>query len=79
MCSPRRAHLNALRGFFHTEFVEEISAKYWENPGGRTQPGFRAETQFECPPPGFSQYFADISSTKLSMKKNHAVHSNELA
>ena len=42
MCSPRQAHLNALRGFFHTEFVEEISAKYWEYPGGGgTQPGFR--------------------------------------
>ena len=34
MYSPRQVRLNALRGFFHTEFVEEISAKYWENPGG---------------------------------------------
>ena len=34
MCSPRQAHLNALRRFFHTEFVEEISAKYWETQGG---------------------------------------------
>ena len=31
MCSPRQARLNALRGFFHTQFVVEISAKYCEN------------------------------------------------
>ena len=28
-CSPLRASLNALRGFSHIRFVEEISAKYW--------------------------------------------------
>ena len=28
LCSSLRAHLNALRGFFHTRFVGEISAKY---------------------------------------------------
>ena len=32
MCSPRQARLNALRGFFHTQFAVEISAKYYENP-----------------------------------------------
>ena len=32
MCSPRQARLNALRGFFHTQFIEEILAKYCENP-----------------------------------------------
>ena len=32
MCSPRQARLNALRGVFHTQFIEEISAKYCENP-----------------------------------------------
>ena len=28
MCSPRRARLNVLRGFFHAQFIEEILAKY---------------------------------------------------
>ena len=28
LCSPLQARLNALRGFFHTRFVGEISAKY---------------------------------------------------
>ena len=32
ICSPRRAHLNGLRVFFHTQFIEEILAKYFENP-----------------------------------------------
>ena len=32
MCSPRQARLNELRGIFHTQFVEEILAKYRENP-----------------------------------------------
>ena len=32
MCSPTQARLNALRGFFHTQFIEEILAKYCENP-----------------------------------------------
>ena len=32
MCSPRRARLNALRRLFHTHFIEEILAKYCENP-----------------------------------------------
>ena len=32
MCSPRQARLNALRGFFHTQFILEILAKYCENP-----------------------------------------------
>ena len=32
ICSPRRTHLNGLRVFFHTQFIEEILAKYRENP-----------------------------------------------
>ena len=32
ICSPWRAHLNGLCGFFHTQFIEEILAKYRENP-----------------------------------------------
>ena len=33
MCSSDRARLNALRGFFHTQFVEEISTKYSQFAG----------------------------------------------
>ena len=32
ICSPWRAHLNGLCGFFHTQFIEKILAKYCENP-----------------------------------------------
>ena len=38
MCSSLQAGLNALRRFFHTRFVEEISTKYCRKSGIALKP-----------------------------------------
>ena len=49
MCSPLRASLNALRGFSHIRFIEEISAKYSQKLGIALKPNVYPIAQHKLP------------------------------